>query len=409
MNNPRYSAKRMTAHYAVTFGVFFAAFCMIRSFISVYLLDRGFTYTQVGIITGIHMFVTAVVQPNFSRVLDRFPKLGLRRFMALCCIPGVACSLLTFVLPSRMWLFILLYILFGVFEVGMQSLMVSLGMEYVNAGVGLDPGFGRGFGSVGYALANIFLGMLIVRYGSPVSHFLNIGLMVLLGILLATMPDSSLFSQHSEKQETGSAEVSDGFADFLKTHPSYALFAASVVCLFFGHSIVNTYMPNVVGQFGLGSDFAGLANGLAAFLELIPMMLSVRLSKRISAAAALRFSIVFFLVKILLTTLAQNGGQVLAAHSLQILAYGVFCMFSVYFTNEAVLPRNRVMAQGLIVGANEAGFTIGSLVSGVVLDHYDIRVLLWIGVAVSALGVVMALYALRPSALYPGKSETGKP
>ena len=82
INNQTQTARRITLHYSAAFAVFFAAFCMIRSFISVYLLDRGFSYTQVGIITGIHMFVAAAIQPNYSLILDHFPKLGLRRFVA---------------------------------------------------------------------------------------------------------------------------------------------------------------------------------------------------------------------------------------------------------------------------------------------------------------------------------------
>ena len=55
----------------------------------------------------------------------------------------------------------LLDLLFGLFQIGMQSIMVSIGMEYVNAGAPLDMGLSHGFGSIGYAIANAVLGMLI--------------------------------------------------------------------------------------------------------------------------------------------------------------------------------------------------------------------------------------------------------
>ena len=62
------TSKKLTVHYAAAFAVYFAAFCMIRSFVAVYLNDRGFSYTQIGIITAVHMFCTAVIQPNFSAI-----------------------------------------------------------------------------------------------------------------------------------------------------------------------------------------------------------------------------------------------------------------------------------------------------------------------------------------------------
>ena len=77
----------------------------------------------------------------------------------------MACSLLTFILPAKLLFFIPIYIVFGLCEIGLQSLIVSAGMEYVNAGIPINAGLGRGFGSMGYAIANVILGNLIVRYG----------------------------------------------------------------------------------------------------------------------------------------------------------------------------------------------------------------------------------------------------
>ena len=386
--------RKLTAHYAAAFAVYFCSFCMIRSFISVYLLDRGFSYTQVGIISAIHMLFSALIQPNYSLILNRFPRLTLRRFMIIGFLPAVLCSLVTFVLPSKMIFFIPLYILFGLLVIGQQSLMVSLGMEYVNAGVPINPGFGRGIGSVGYAAANLLLGTLIVRYGSSVSHVINIVMLLILVLLLATLPDASSFGETVREDET-SHETSDNIGVFLRVNNNFTMFILSVVLIFFGHSIVNTYMPDVVKQFGLGSDFAGAMNGLAAVLELIPMMFYLRISKKISPLNMLKIAAVFFFIKILTAALARNAAGIAFSQSMQLLAYATFAMSSIYFTNQAVKPRNRVMAQGLLVGANETGFTIGSLVSGIVLDHTTIRTLLWIGVAVTAIGSVLMLTAIE--------------
>ena len=394
-NNQVQIVRRVSLHYAAAFFVYFAAFCMIRSFISLYLLDCGFSYTQVGGITGIHMMVTALVQPYYSDILDRFPKLGLRRFVSLCCIPSILCSLLTFALPAKPVLFILIYIVFGVCEIGMQSLMVSIGMEYVNAGLPINAGFGRGAGSVGYAAANLLLGFLIVKFGSPVSHVLNIGLSILLIFTLMTLPDPETVRTKEVSEAEKNEGHSDNLIDFLRNNPVFALFIFSCVCIFFAHSIVSTYMPNVAGQFGMGADFTGLLNSLAAFLELLPMVFFAQLSKRISPMKLLYISAVFFSLKILTAALAQNPAVLILSQIMQIAAYAVFAIASIYFANQAVRPRNRVMAQGLLIGALETGFTIGSLVGGIVLDHADIRTLLWMGVGVSFIGSVLMILSVK--------------
>ena len=398
------NSKKLTVHYAAAFAVYFAAFCMIRSFVAVYLNDRGFSYTQIGIITAIHMFCTAVIQPNFSAILNHLPNVSLKRFITLCCIPSLLCSVLTFILPSNLILFILIYIVFGFFEIGLQSLMVSLGMEYVNAGLPINPGIGRGFGSVGYAAANVVLGALIVKFGSPVSHILNIGLLILLCVLLLTLPDPRS-SRDDPSAEDSIPEQSDGLLAFLRSNASFSLFALASVFIFFGHSIVNTYLPNVVGQFGLGADFAGLMSGLAAVLELIPMMFYTKISKKVSPFFLLRFSAVFFFIKLLTAALAKNGAGIALSASMQILAYAVFGMASIYFANQAVQPRNRVTAQGLLVGANEAGFMIGGLVGGIVIDNASIRTLLWMGVGVTAIGSILMISSINKYSRSAGKAE----
>ena len=205
------NSKRLTAHYSAAFAVYFSAFCMIRSFIAVYLNDRGFSYTQVGIITAVHTFCTAAIQPNFSGILNHFPNLGLKKFMSLCCIPSLLCSLLTFMLPSNLIIFLLIYVIFGLFEIGLQSLMVSLGMEYVNAGIPINAGIGRGVGSVGYALANVLLGMLIVKFGSPIAHILNIVLLILFCVLLLTLPDPSAIGEDAAGKHVSSDALIHSF------------------------------------------------------------------------------------------------------------------------------------------------------------------------------------------------------
>ena len=381
-------------HYAAAFFLYFSAFCMIRSFISVYLVDCGFTYTQVGIITGIHMFITAAIQPLYSQILDRFPKLNLRSFIALCCIPAMACSLLTFILPAKLLFFIPIYIVFGLCEIGLQSLMVSVGMDYVNAGIPVNAGLGRGFGSMGYAIANVILGNLIVRYGVPISQKLNIALLVVLVTAMLTLPDPAKIGTETQDNEEKDEQPSDSIMDFLKKNRVYALFTLSTIFIFIGHSTVNIYMPNIAAQFGKGSDFTGAVIGIAAALELIPMMFYSQISKKISSLQLLSISAIFFSVKMLTTALAPNAGWLVVSNVMQISAYALYAISSIYFTNQAVRPHNRVMAQGLQVGAGEAGFMIGSLTGGIILDHSSIRVLLWIGVAVTIAGSAIMLSAI---------------
>ncbi len=52
-----------TIKYAILNISYFAAFCTVHAYAAVFLLDRGFTNTQVGILLALANVISAVIQP----------------------------------------------------------------------------------------------------------------------------------------------------------------------------------------------------------------------------------------------------------------------------------------------------------------------------------------------------------
>ena len=52
-----------TPYYALIQGLYWAIFCLMVGFASVFLLDRGFTNGQIGLILGLSYLLSAVLQP----------------------------------------------------------------------------------------------------------------------------------------------------------------------------------------------------------------------------------------------------------------------------------------------------------------------------------------------------------
>ncbi|MFR1516072.1 MAG: hypothetical protein ACLSTT_01955 [Evtepia gabavorous] len=46
----------LTSHYAWIQGCYWMAYCILLSFSSVYLLDQGFSNTQIGLLLGLSAF-----------------------------------------------------------------------------------------------------------------------------------------------------------------------------------------------------------------------------------------------------------------------------------------------------------------------------------------------------------------
>ncbi len=53
----------LTSHYAWIQGCYWMAYCILLSFSSVYLLDQGFSNTQIGLLLGLSGLLTALLQP----------------------------------------------------------------------------------------------------------------------------------------------------------------------------------------------------------------------------------------------------------------------------------------------------------------------------------------------------------
>ena len=81
-----------TPRFVAIQSSYWACYCCIISFSSVYLLDRGFSNAQVGLVISLGGLLSALLQPRVSQAADRLQKLSLRLFCAGVAGIAQACS-----------------------------------------------------------------------------------------------------------------------------------------------------------------------------------------------------------------------------------------------------------------------------------------------------------------------------
>ena len=59
-----------TIRYTVLNAAYFAAFCTVHAYAAVYLLSKGFSNTEVGILLAVANILSAVLQPVVAGVID---------------------------------------------------------------------------------------------------------------------------------------------------------------------------------------------------------------------------------------------------------------------------------------------------------------------------------------------------
>ena len=72
-----------TVRYTLLNAAYFVAFCTIHALAALYLLDRGFSNTEVGFLLAVANILSAISQPIVAGIIDKPGPLTNRRFILI--------------------------------------------------------------------------------------------------------------------------------------------------------------------------------------------------------------------------------------------------------------------------------------------------------------------------------------
>ncbi len=385
-----------TARYSVIQGSFWMSFCIIFAYVSVFLLSKGFSNSQIGIIVAVSGVISALLQPIVADVADRSKKVSLRLIISFWAviIIAVAAGLL---IPGLHILLIAVF--YGVAIASLQiltPLVNAIGMECINKGIPVNFGLARGIGSISYAVISYLAGVLVSRYNTSVIPIMMILFYAILifGILSFRFSDSGLAKSQkkcAEDKIEGKSHEKSSTNAFFKKYTKFFILLIGVTLSFISHNIVNNYMFQIMQYHGGGSSEMGTALAIAAAVELPTMLGFAFIVKRFSCGTLLKVSGTFFMIKTVLTLLAPNILGIYIAQGVQILGFALQVPASVYYVNKLMRPEDRVKGQAFMTVTNTLGSIAGSLLGGVLLDALGVRALL-LSAAVVALAGMFITY-----------------
>ena len=347
--------------------------------------------STIGITAALNNLGSAAIQPMWPFILSRLPKVSMRKFLIFVFLIAIGLSIGLLISPLASSWILVFYVLIGTFQLSPNSLLNELGMEYINRGVKLNFGAARATGSAWYAVASMLLGFAVERFNFRVLPIANLIFVMITITALIFIPEPDSFTkkdtQHSAN-ETAAVVPSSDVVSFIRGNLPFLVLFIAAVLFFISHCFVNYYLPNIAGQFGGGADSVGILIALAAVVELIPMFFYTRVNRKISTEKLILFSGIGFIIKAICTMCANSLFTLEIAQSLQIIAYPVFTVATVYYVNKLVEEKYSVLAQGLIFGAQEFGYTVASLIGGIILEDYSVKMLLQINTGFAILGFI---------------------
>lgn len=373
--------------YSALQGLYWMCYGSIISFTALFLLDHGFSNGSFGLLIALSSILSIVLQPIVASAADRGDRFTVKSLITLICsIELLPCILLATTRPP-MVVVAIAYSSLILLHMSIQPLLSGLGMQLIESGVPLNFGTARGVGSFSYAILTFFLGSLTVIFTSQCLPAVAGILLVLLLLLLRRFPNAG--TTHSQSIMQG------GTLGVLKKNPPFALLILGICLMFISHSSINNYMLFILQRIGKGNAELGHIMAYTALLEVPGMLLFARLVKRWSCASLLRFTAIFFVLKVVCTALAPNLLLLYCALATQGLSFAIFTPASVYYVGIALGKEDQMKGQALITIGVTVGNTLGSLFGGYIIQYFGITTLLAAGSILCTIGMFVFLLGTK--------------
>lgn len=385
--------KKLQWEYCGLQGFYWMLYCVGAGYLNAYLTGVGLQTGSVGVISAVCGSLAAVVQPFLGKLADRNPRCGwkvqLQALMILC----MGCYILLKLVSAPVAAGVLCGLVFLILNI-MMSFVSGVGFYYEKAGIVMNFGAARGFGSLFYSVASYCLGFWVADFGVDCISTAGIIVTLCLFVTVTVMPYGA--SGESDHRAGDPHPEEEGWSAFFRRYPRFTGMLIGFVLLMLFHSMTNTFMLQIVERVGGGTAEMGIVLALAGILELPVMFAFSPLVKRVSSYRLLLISGVGFILKSILYLIAASVAMIYAAQVLQIISYALFAAVSVYYANEVMDQKNKLRGQTLVGSSVTIGSVVGNLLGGVMIQSFGIRMVLVTGIAAAALGAVVIFLMKQP-------------
>ncbi|QUO21599.1 MFS transporter [Clostridiaceae bacterium Marseille-Q4143] len=389
------NTRKLMIQYCILQGSYWASFCVIYAFATVFLLSRGFESSMIGVIIAAGNILGVILQPMVASIADRSEKISLHKLTAMLSVIMILLLVLLYFVPNGLLAVAVLFLLTDTFLQVIQPLINSVSVYYVNQGVSVDFGSARGIGSLSYAAASYILGIVVEKFGTR--SILMAGILVALVLLVTVLSMPVLSSSAASRLGEKEPEQNDaGLLVFAGRYKNFMLTLAGITLLFTFHNMNNAYLIKVIENVGGTSADMGRMLSIAAVTELPVMFLFSRISKHFKSSTLLMVSSAFFAIRAAGFMLAGNVMTMYLAAMLQIGSFALYIPSSVYYVNETMLDQDKFKGQAVMTATNTLGGVFGSLFGGFLIDNAGVGAMNTVCFAMAAAGAVLVfLFAGR--------------
>ncbi len=352
---------------------YYLSLALFSGLISVYLMDKGYSASQVSLVVSVQYALCMISQPFIGSLSDRFN----RKKVNMILLTAGAFTGILFVFSESFWMLTAVY--------GITMALVN-GVNPVIEQMATTSRFRYGsiriWGTVGYAAGSQAAG-LIYRYISPEAMYIYFSL----GILICTL---GLYgTREVRKAQPASIEKTQG-SGILNSRPF--LYYLLLTALFYGTTNVSTtYLPAMYQSQGLSVDVTSTLLFLGTMMELPVILFSARYMNRIGNRELLMAVFVLLIIQYGVYAFVPGVWMKAAATVLtKSVATMVFIMINLKVISTIINSRHQITALA-VVSTFKSLVSIGfQSVSGYLLDHVSYSVFYMILFVLAAAGLIFS-------------------
>lgn len=367
---------------ALYFGIF-----AVTSYQTVYLQEAGMASAQIGVIVAVSSGAGLVFSPVWGIVSD---KLHSAKGTFLLCVSVTV--LMYALLPllgnftgSSFGFYVIYIPAIFVFKQATNAMLDSWCIGSL-APQGISYGSARMWGSIGYCVSSMLLGVLAGRR-LPVNRVFVLMVPVLVVLLWA----SSRIQQERVPQKRGTA-AKKGDARLLLKNCRFLIYLVYALGLNIYLAVTLIFMPYILEAAGCSASQIGMVTGFRALMEIVSMFLGAKLCKRVATKYIMLLPGVLFGIEHLSYGFAVGIPGMLCIMVLSGLAGGFFYSLGPSYIFE-IVPAG-VVNTAQTLNAMDLTFVsiVGSAVGGVVIKNWGVHTMTtFCGILILALTVLFAV------------------
>lgn len=386
--------KLLNFEYACIQGTYWMIYGVIGSFASVFLLAKGYSNSEIGIVLAAANIAAVVLQPVIADIADRAERITVIGISEIMTVMMMIMTIGMFTFSEKSLGLAVIFVMLIAWHTVLQPLINSLNFKLEESGIHINFGVARSMGSLAYSVLMAVLGTLVEKYGvgaMPVSGEIIL-LMLLISLFLTGRQYRKTKNINREKgiiRENRENREKIGLAGFIVRNKMFFIVNFGVAGLYFSNSILNNYMMQIVTAVGGTSEDMGRILSVMAFLEIPTMVLFDRLRKRFSCQLMMKVAAAGFTVKIALCWIAESVSMIFFAQFFQVVSFALFLPAMVHFIDEIMSRGEAVKGQALFTTMVTITTIFSSLTGGMILDRYGAGVLTFAATLVTAAGALV--------------------